>query len=247
MGRSDDDDYDEHKHRLDVSHKVTLAAVSSLFAVTLLVILFFLYMKYRQNRRQQRRRIDFVSRLISSHTNASNSNSDSAPSDHPSHKNAVGGLDPTVINSLPEFVYKPSAAEEALECSVCLAVVTEEAKVRLLPNCGHVFHVDCVDMWLGSHSTCPLCRAEVEPTVVLMDQPERGGAAAEQPPTAPPVDEMSLLHGEAQPESKPSGSRLSSFRRMLSRERLSMRSLDSCPEAAASGAAAAAHHDLERQ
>lgn len=245
---SDDDDYDHHKHhRLDINHRVTLAAVSSLFAVSLLIILFFLYMKYRQNRRLHRRRVDFVSRLFTAHNAAS--------SDHPSHKNTAGGLDLTDINSLPEFLYKSSAEAggEAVECSVCLSAVAEEAKVRLLPNCGHVFHVDCIDLWLGSHTTCPLCRAEVEPRVVVVDddQPEQSGDSAQlQQPTAPPVDEMSLLHGEqlAQPEIKPSGStggsRLSSFRRMLSRERLSMRSLEGCGDQVSS---ASSHRDPERQ
>lgn len=29
----------------------------------------------------------------------------------------------------------------------------------MLPQCGHGFHVACVDTWLGSHSSCPSCRA----------------------------------------------------------------------------------------
>jgi E3 ubiquitin-protein ligase ATL41 len=34
--------------------------------------------------------------------------------------------------------------------------------VRELPSCGHSFHVECVDAWLRTRTTCPLCRAEVE-------------------------------------------------------------------------------------
>ncbi|VVB16474.1 unnamed protein product [Arabis nemorensis] len=32
---------------------------------------------------------------------------------------------------------------------------------RKLRNCGHGFHVECIDMWLSSHSSCPLCRSPV--------------------------------------------------------------------------------------
>ena len=34
--------------------------------------------------------------------------------------------------------------------------------LRLL-LCKHLYHVKCIDMWLASHTTCPLCRADVEP------------------------------------------------------------------------------------
>nr|GMC53892.1 RING-H2 finger protein ATL60-like [Ipomoea batatas] len=39
--------------------------------------------------------------------------------------------------------------------------VSEGEKARLLPKCNHGFHVDCIDMWFHSHSTCPLCRNPV--------------------------------------------------------------------------------------
>ncbi|XP_021746166.1 RING-H2 finger protein ATL63-like [Chenopodium quinoa] len=38
----------------------------------------------------------------------------------------------------------------------------EEGEVgRSLPRCSHAFHMECIDMWLFSHSTCPICRAQV--------------------------------------------------------------------------------------
>uniref|UniRef100_A0A803KPC1 RING-type E3 ubiquitin transferase n=1 Tax=Chenopodium quinoa TaxID=63459 RepID=A0A803KPC1_CHEQI len=56
------------------------------------------------------------------------------------------------------------------ECVVCLEVFEENEMLRLLPKCGHVFQVDCIDTWLRSHGTCPFCRANL---VVVGDGPPR--------------------------------------------------------------------------
>ncbi|CAI0387671.1 unnamed protein product [Linum tenue] len=47
-------------------------------------------------------------------------------------------------------------------CAVCLCAFEEGEEVWQLPNCGHRFHVACIDMWLYSHPDCPLCRAAVQ-------------------------------------------------------------------------------------
>ncbi|KAJ9168008.1 hypothetical protein P3X46_019587 [Hevea brasiliensis] len=47
------------------------------------------------------------------------------------------------------------------ECAVCLTVFEEGEEIRQLPGCNHSFHAPCIDMWLYSHSDCPLCRARV--------------------------------------------------------------------------------------
>ncbi|TVU33277.1 hypothetical protein EJB05_25070, partial [Eragrostis curvula] len=48
-------------------------------------------------------------------------------------------------------------------CAVCLEDVQRGETVRRLPACGHLFHKECVDMWLHSHATCPLCRCDLSP------------------------------------------------------------------------------------
>ncbi|KAF5452880.1 hypothetical protein F2P56_027836 [Juglans regia] len=73
------------------------------------------------------------------------------------------GLDPFVLRSLPVLIFNPNDFKEGLECAVCLSELVQGEKARLLPKCNHGFHVDCIDMWLQSHSTCPLCRNPVAP------------------------------------------------------------------------------------
>ncbi|KAJ7566111.1 hypothetical protein O6H91_02G088700 [Diphasiastrum complanatum] len=72
------------------------------------------------------------------------------------------GLDEVLIRKIPVFVYKKGEGlTESTECIVCLAEFQEEEKLRLLPKCSHAFHLPCVDMWLQTHSNCPLCRANI--------------------------------------------------------------------------------------
>ncbi|CAL5365875.1 unnamed protein product [Camellia sinensis] len=46
-------------------------------------------------------------------------------------------------------------------CAVCLSDFLDGEPVRVLPDCLHPFHVPCIDMWLYSHSNCPVCRTNV--------------------------------------------------------------------------------------
>ncbi|RRT41572.1 hypothetical protein B296_00052949 [Ensete ventricosum] len=72
------------------------------------------------------------------------------------------GLDAAAIAALPSVVISSGALKEGLECAVCICELSEGDAARLLPNCGHAFHIECIDMWFCSHSTCPLCRSSVE-------------------------------------------------------------------------------------
>ncbi|CAN6817554.1 unnamed protein product [Brassica oleracea] len=73
-----------------------------------------------------------------------------------------GGLEDAVVESFPVFAY--SSVKESkigagdLECAICLNELEDRETVRLLPVCNHLFHVDCIDAWLYSHATCPVCR-----------------------------------------------------------------------------------------
>nr|CAB3470608.1 unnamed protein product [Digitaria exilis] len=88
------------------------------------------------------------------------------------------------VTKLPEHAYTQSSRRrssgDAAQCSVCLGAVKPGEMVRRLPLCRHLYHVECIDMWLASHATCPLCRSDVEP-------PEDGQAAPTVPPQELPV------------------------------------------------------------
>ncbi|KAL3639835.1 hypothetical protein CASFOL_014803 [Castilleja foliolosa] len=73
------------------------------------------------------------------------------------------GLKKKVLKSLPkQTVGEDELADQAekhSECAICLAEFAAGDEIRVLPQCGHSFHVGCIDTWLKSHSSCPSCRA----------------------------------------------------------------------------------------
>ncbi|KAK6137994.1 hypothetical protein DH2020_028275 [Rehmannia glutinosa] len=80
---------------------------------------------------------------------------------------AARGLDASVIATFPTLSYSEvkdhKMGKDALECAVCLNEFEEDETLRLIPKCDHVFHPECIDMWLESHVTCPVCRANLAP------------------------------------------------------------------------------------
>ncbi|XP_062220547.1 RING-H2 finger protein ATL13-like [Phragmites australis] len=86
------------------------------------------------------------------------------------------GVDQAFIDALPVFLYRnvvggasgQGAGMDPFDCAVCLCEFSPDDQLRLLPKCSHAFHLECIDTWLLSHSTCPLCRrnllAELSPT-----------------------------------------------------------------------------------
>ncbi|XP_066313591.1 RING-H2 finger protein ATL39-like [Miscanthus floridulus] len=114
-----------------------------------------------------------------------------------SRRSARHGLDASALATLPVTTYRVRKADgggggdgsssasgsaagmtSAADCAVCLSELADGEKVRALPGCGHVFHVDCVDAWLRSRTTCPVCRAEVRP---------KATAGADARPSPPPA------------------------------------------------------------
>ncbi|XP_020094975.1 E3 ubiquitin-protein ligase Os04g0590900 [Ananas comosus] len=102
----------------------------------------------------------------------------SAPADSEARRASAAtpsrGIDEALIGRIRVCSYK-KAGEGSEQCSVCLSEFQEEERLRLLPACGHAFHVQCIDAWLKSHSNCPLCRA-----TILVPEDERSGEDKEE-------------------------------------------------------------------
>lgn len=81
------------------------------------------------------------------------------------HSRARHGLDKEVIESFPFFLYSEvkelKIGKGGVECAICLNEFEDEETLRWMPPCSHTFHTNCIDVWLSSRSTCPVCRANL--------------------------------------------------------------------------------------
>ncbi|XP_071737945.1 RING-H2 finger protein ATL2-like [Rutidosis leptorrhynchoides] len=149
---------------LSYNTNLMLAAIISLLLVILFVLLLHLYTRWflLQSRRRSRRSVT-VPHVIGSRLHHRFTIIDTSNSDH-NHSNSKLGLPFSIIASLPLFVYNcdDNDRDYELECAICLSLFEDEEIGRKLPDCGHAFHVECIDMWLYSHSTCPICRASIQ-------------------------------------------------------------------------------------
>ncbi|KAG6437587.1 hypothetical protein SASPL_102506 [Salvia splendens] len=102
----------------------------------------------------------------------------------PEHR--INGLEPVVVAAIPTMKFNREAfsSMENTQCSICLSEYQEKEVLRIMPKCGHSFHLCCIDTWLRKQSTCPVCRLSIQESI---EAP---------PPTTPQSSEISAEHSQ---------------------------------------------------
>ncbi|XP_027101358.1 RING-H2 finger protein ATL70-like [Coffea arabica] len=130
-----------------------------LLALVIITYCYYIYTRFRSN--TNNRNHPFLRRNSMNTTAASFSVNDDSAS-------IPQGLDEATILSYPKLLYSqaknPDGASTASGCSICLQDYKDTDMLRLLPECGHFFHLKCVDPWLKLNPTCPVCRNSPMPS-----------------------------------------------------------------------------------
>ncbi|KAL9230208.1 hypothetical protein vseg_005591 [Gypsophila vaccaria] len=135
----------------------TLFYIFVLFALTLLITLIILYARWFFRFRH--------------HPSSSSSSSSSSSAPHAA-SSCPKGLDEAVIKAMPILLHQgcdvgDRDSDDEVECCICLGVFEDGDKVKVLHECQHRFHSDCVDRWLSGQATCPLCRVCLRPQPLM--------------------------------------------------------------------------------
>ncbi|XP_010478774.1 PREDICTED: RING-H2 finger protein ATL58-like [Camelina sativa] len=116
------------------------------------------------------------------------------------------GLSKELREMLPIVVFKESFTVMDSQCSVCLGEYQADDKLQQIPVCKHTFHMDCIDLWLTSHTTCPLCRLALLPSQPRQTEEDSGPSLVSpdeevlSQPASQPVNQRVV---SSQPESEP--------------------------------------------
>jgi len=64
------------------------------------------------------------------------------------------------ISNLPLLTYRRGMySPDSSMCPICLNNYEPDDQLRVLPcSSNHHFHRDCIEQWLNTSATCPLCR-----------------------------------------------------------------------------------------
>ncbi|XP_060204578.1 E3 ubiquitin-protein ligase ATL31-like [Lycium barbarum] len=133
---------------------------------------------------------------------------------------ATRGLENSIIETFPTFTYAEvkdhHIGKGALECAVCLNEFEDDEMLRLIPKCDHVFHPECIDAWLKSHVTCPVCRADLtpqpdEPAPVQAPEVNHEGQEQESTQNLPQNNEVSIQIEQEESSVRPEVKRNLSF------------------------------------
>ena len=71
------------------------------------------------------------------------------------------------LNSLTNLITTTDNREflsETEKCSICSEHYNENQIIRQIIRCNHSFHHQCIDTWLSTNSTCPICTTNLNTT-----------------------------------------------------------------------------------
>ncbi|KAK7374345.1 hypothetical protein VNO80_07775 [Phaseolus coccineus] len=88
---------------------------------------------------------------------------------HNDQNNNLTGLPFNVVKSYHTFPYGKTNSVATMcnhdtTCAICIEDYEESEMLRMMPQCRHYFHRDCVDAWLKVNATCPVCRNPLKET-----------------------------------------------------------------------------------
>lgn len=70
------------------------------------------------------------------------------------------GLTRAEVEQLPSYKFNAETHQgDQTNCVVCMCDFEALQSLRVLP-CSHEFHSKCIDKWLKSNRTCPICRGD---------------------------------------------------------------------------------------
>jgi len=89
-----------------------------------------------------------------------------------------------VIEGLPRYPLTEESLEKSVykDCPVCKEDFNPSDEVMLVP-CGHIFHPDCLQPWLKTNGSCPVCRFSLVPDE--SDRTERPAGSGDHPTGGP--------------------------------------------------------------
>ncbi|KAF7826111.1 RING-H2 finger protein ATL67 [Senna tora] len=159
----------------DAASFLTNFGVESVFTKAL-ILLFLFFFSIRVGfvvvRRIRENRADRINRHLLNHDTRHHH-------EPPAESNVNASTDAVVIDfdaaisAYPSFVYGVAAGAEGegacssagggacvndTTCPICINEYEESEVMRIMPHCGHYFHLNCIDEWLKINWSCPVCR-----------------------------------------------------------------------------------------
>lgn len=147
------------KHKTSTYLIISFSIVAAIFLV---LCCYAIYVKFFSRRNSSRRRTLLTRQQTEPGFAVDEQHDDGSVVDHPIWYIRTPGLQQSIINAITVVKFKKGEGLiDGSDCSVCLSEFEEDENLRLLPKCNHAFHLPCIDTWLVSHTSCPMCRAPI--------------------------------------------------------------------------------------